>query len=203
MSEGHRLSERSARHPRLSSRRRVRLPPARSWIGRCSGACVAYRGWGRSPSRMSWRCVRRHARPANSGRGGCGPEQATCPGTPAEGVRRPGPRSPDESPATPSWSWRPWPSAPSPPLCSKTASAPRGRRRQGPGSRPGRPGHHRADRPGHRAPAYPARPARQRRLVAGLAATPPGTRPLVPPAHTTCPRLRDCPGQLTNGCCPN
>jgi CubicO group peptidase (beta-lactamase class C family) len=39
------------------------------------------------------------------------------------------------SPGTPCWSWPPWPSAPSPPPCSKTALAPRHRHQSAPASR--------------------------------------------------------------------
>lgn len=40
------------------------------------------------------------------------------------------------SPATPSWSWPPWPSAPSPPPCSTSAPAPRLRRQPALASHP-------------------------------------------------------------------
>lgn len=67
---------------------------------------------------------------------------------------------------------------------------------------PSRPGHDCADRPGNRTAAHPARPARPGRVLAGLETTPPGTRPLVPPSHTTRPRRRNRPGQLANRGCP-
>ncbi len=53
-------------------------------------------------------------------------------------------------------------------------------------------------------PASPSRPIRAaglRRALAGLAPPPPSPVTLVPQANTTCPRHRDRPGQLTNGCC--
>ena len=53
--------------------------------------------------------------------------------------------------------------------------------------------------------ATPGPPARPRRALARLAAPPPSPRPLVPPAHTTHPRRRDCPGSIplltVNGLC--
>ena len=95
------------------------------------------------------------------------------------------------SPATPSWSWPPWPSAPSPPPCCATAPIPRRRRR----SRPDQPPP--AD-PGMipltvpeitrllaTRPPGPAR--RPRRALGGLAAPPPGPLTLVPPAHPARP----------------
>ena len=73
-------------------------------------------------------------------------------------------------------------------------------------ARPGpaaRPGNDPADRPGDKTPARSrARPPptpRPRRTLARLATPPPGPIPLVPPAHTTKPRI--CPGQLAIGGC--
>ena len=60
------------------------------------------------------------------------------------------------------------------------------------------PADHRRDRP----PALSSRPARPRRILAGLETPPSSPRPLVSPAHPARPRHRDFPDQITNGCCP-
>ncbi len=75
------------------------------------------------------------------------------------------------SPATPCWSWPPWPSVPSPPPCSKTAPMPSHHRQSAQASRPRPTPAYPAYRPGNRSPArrlaHPARPARPHRLCSG------------------------------------
>jgi len=106
-----------------------------------------------------------------------------------------GPGCMPRPPGTPCWSWPPWPSVPSPPLCSAaipTPSHPPPRTRPS----PRRPRHDPAHRPRNRTPARPSAPTRQRRAPAGLAAPPPGPLTRAPPAHTPRPRRRNYPGQL-------
>ena len=86
-----------------------------------------------------------------------------------------GPGCMPRPPGTPCWSWPPWPSVPSPPLCSAaipTPSHPPPRTR----TSPRRPRHDPAHRPRNRTPARPSAPTRQRRAPAGLA-------PAARPAH--------------------
>jgi len=100
---------------------------------------------------------------------------------------------------TPCWSWLPWPSAPSP----RAAAPPH--QHAAACTSPARPATPRRPRddpthcPRSRAPAHPPTTAPRRRALAELAPPPPSPLALVPPAHTPC--SRDCPDQLTNGCC--
>jgi len=108
------------------------------------------------------------------------------------------------SSGTPSWSWPPWPSAPSPPRSCETAPIPR---------------HHHPPprtRPRHPTPGLipltvprnetatdrrsgPPETAQPRPPLDDLAAPSPSTITLVPPTHSAWPRVR--PGQIAIGGC--
>jgi hypothetical protein len=115
------------------------------------------------------------------------------------------PGSTPRSPATPCWSWLPWPSAPSPPPWPGTAPIPR--LRPGP-ARPAAttgtrhdPADHPRDQAAARRPHHPAHAPAACHPLGRMGSPPPGPLTMVRQTRQARPRRGDCPGQLAKcGC---